>query len=134
MGQPVVGVSLNYRVGIWGFLQSFDLLREGSSNAGLLDQRLGLQWIQENIASFGGDPDKVVVWGESAGAQSIAYQMFSYEGRDDGLYRGAILESGGTVGAQVRISDSMRSVLLQKDSDMTTRSTTCPTTQCHTRT
>lgn len=107
MGQPVVAVSINYRVGIWGFLQNFGLLVEGSSNAGLLDQRLGLQWVQENIAAFGGDPDQVVVWGESAGAQSIAYHMFSYDGRDDGLFRGAILESGGITGAQVRLLTAM---------------------------
>jgi carboxylesterase type B len=103
MGQPIIAVSFNYRVGIWGFLQSFDLLTEGSSNAGLHDQRLALQWIQENIAAFGGNPEQVVVWGESAGAQSIAYQMFSYDGRDDKLFRGAILESGGVTGAQVWI-------------------------------
>ncbi|CAG9985167.1 unnamed protein product [Clonostachys byssicola] len=101
MGQPIIAVSFNYRVGIWGFLQSFDLLTEGSSNAGLHDQRLALRWIQENIAAFGGDPEQVVVWGESAGAQSIAYQMFSYDGRDDKLFRGAILESGGVTGAQI---------------------------------
>ncbi|CAN8096672.1 unnamed protein product [Discula destructiva] len=102
MGQPVVAVSMNYRLGMWGFLQTPTLLAEGSSNAGLLDQRLALQWVQENIAAFGGDPSRVVVWGESAGAQSIAYHMFSYDGRDDGLYRGAILESGGPTGAQVQ--------------------------------
>lgn len=102
MGQPIIAVSFNYRLGIWGFLQNFDLLVEGSSNAGLFDQRLALHWIQENIASFGGDPDRVVIWGESAGAQSIAYQMFSYDGKDDGLYHGAILESGSITGVQVR--------------------------------
>ncbi|KAI1261886.1 lipase [Xylariaceae sp. FL1019] len=101
MGQPVVAVSMNYRLGQWGFLQTVQILAEGSSNAGLLDQRLALHWIQENIAAFGGDPDKVVVWGESAGAQSIAYHMFAYDGRDDHLWRGAILESGGPTGAQV---------------------------------
>jgi carboxylesterase type B len=94
-------VSINYRLGIWGFLQNFDILKEGSSNAGLLDQRMALQWIQENIGAFGGDAGKVTVWGESAGAQSIAYHMFSHEGRDDKLYRAAILESGGVTGAQV---------------------------------
>lgn len=99
--QPLIAVSFNYRLGIWGFLQNFDILTEGSTNAGLLDQRLALRWIQENIAAFGGDPDRVVVWGESAGAQSIAYQMFSHDGRNDGLYYGAILESGGITGAQV---------------------------------
>ncbi|KAI1496893.1 lipase [Biscogniauxia marginata] len=101
MGLPVVAVSMNYRLGMWGFFQSAQVLAEGSSNAGLLDQRLALHWIQENIGSFGGDPRKVVLWGESAGAQSIAYQLFSYDGRDDGLFRGAILESGGPTGAQI---------------------------------
>lgn len=98
LGQPVLAVSLNYRLGMWGFLQTPGLVAEGSSNAGLADQRLALRWIQENIAAFGGDPDRVVVWGESAGAQSIAYHLFGYDGRDDGLFRGAILESGGPTG------------------------------------
>ncbi|KAK8124319.1 uncharacterized protein PG998_000078 [Apiospora kogelbergensis] len=98
MGRPVVGVSMNYRLGMWGFLQTPQLLAEGSSNAGLLDQRLALRWVQDNIARFGGDPRRVTVWGESAGAQSIAYQMFAHGGRDDGLFRSAILESGGRRG------------------------------------
>lgn len=102
MRRPVVAVSMNYRLGMWGFLQTPQVVAEGSSNAGLLDQRLALRWIQENIASFGGDPSRVTVWGESAGAQSIAYQMFAYGGRDDGLFRSAILESGGPTGAQVQ--------------------------------
>ncbi|KAK8048186.1 hypothetical protein PG994_009916 [Apiospora phragmitis] len=100
MGRPIVAVSMNYRLGMWGFLQSPQILAEGSSNAGLLDQRLSLRWVQENIGAFGGDPARVTVWGESAGAQSIAYQMFAYGGRDDGLFRSAILESGGPTGAQ----------------------------------
>lgn len=99
--QPVIGVSINYRLGSWGFLQSPQILAEGSSNAGLLDQRMALHWIQENIQAFGGDPRRVVVWGESAGAQSIAYQMLGYNGRDDGLFHGAIMESGGPTGCPV---------------------------------
>jgi carboxylesterase type B len=102
MGQPVMAVSMNYRLNMYGFLQSPQLLAEGSSNAGLLDQRMALQWVQENIASFGGDPSRVVVWGESAGAQSIAYHLFSYGGRNDKLFRAAIMESGGPTGAQVQ--------------------------------
>lgn len=102
MGKPIIAVDMNYRLNMYGLLQTQELLAEGSSNAGLLDQRLALQWIQENIAAFGGDPDRVVVWGESAGAQSLAYQMISYDGRDDGLFRGAILESGGPTGCQVQ--------------------------------
>ncbi|RWA05932.1 hypothetical protein EKO27_g9168 [Xylaria grammica] len=101
MGQPVIAVSMNYRLAQWGFFQTAQLLAEGSSNAGLLDQRMALHWIQENIAAFGGDPSKVVLWGESAGAQCIAYHLFAYGGRDDNLFRGAILESGGPTGAQL---------------------------------
>ncbi|GAB7359748.1 hypothetical protein MBLNU230_g6920t1 [Neophaeotheca triangularis] len=99
--QPFVAVSMNYRLGVWGFLQTPAILNEGSTNAGLLDQRLALRWIQENIESFGGDPKRVTVWGESAGAQSIGLHMHSYGGRDDGLFHAAILESGGPVGASL---------------------------------
>ncbi|OJD34367.1 carboxylesterase family protein [Diplodia corticola] len=100
-GQPMIGVSINYRLSIWGFLQSAQLLAEGSANAGLLDQRLALRWVQENIGAFGGDPSRVTAWGESAGAQSIALQMHAYGGRDDGLFSRAILESGGPTGASL---------------------------------
>lgn len=102
MGQPIIAVSMNYRLALWGFLQSPQILAEGSSNAGLLDQRLALRWISENIASFGGDPSRVTIWGESAGAQSIGYHLFSYGGRNDNLYRAAIMESGSPMGTQVQ--------------------------------
>lgn len=102
MGRPVIAVAMNYRLGMWGFLQTPQVLAEGSSNAGLLDQRLALRWVRENIGAFGGDAGRVVVWGESAGAQSVAYQMFGFGGKDEGLFRGAILESGGPTGAQVQ--------------------------------
>lgn len=101
IGQPIIAVSINYRLSIWGFLQSQQLLNEGSSNAGLLDQRMALRWLQENIDAFGGDPSKVTVWGESAGAQSIGLHLHSYNGHDDHLFRAAILESGGPTGASL---------------------------------
>jgi carboxylesterase type B len=93
---------MNYRLGVWGFLQTPQLLAEGNSNAGLLDQRMAFRWIKENIAAFGGDPNRITLWGESAGAQSIAYHLLSYDGRNDDLFQSVILESGGPTGAQVQ--------------------------------
>ena len=58
-------VSINYRVAALGFLNSPELAKEGNQNMGLFDQRLAMHWVQENIASFGGDPSKVTIWGES---------------------------------------------------------------------
>lgn len=65
-GQPILALSLNYRLGILGFLSGSELTAEGNVNLGLHDQRLALRWIKENIASFGGDPEKVTIFGESA--------------------------------------------------------------------
>ncbi|KZL64409.1 lipase 3 precursor [Colletotrichum tofieldiae] len=105
-GKPFIFVAVNYRVGAWGFLPGKDLMEEGSSNAGLLDQRMGLEWVQDNIASFGqtcfsGDPDKVTLWGESAGAISIFSQYTLFNGNitrnGKNLFRGAIMNSGSAV-------------------------------------
>lgn len=64
--KPIIAVSFNYRVGYWGFLAGDDLMAEGNTNLGLYDQRLALNWVKENICAFGGDPDKVTIFGESA--------------------------------------------------------------------
>lgn len=97
-GKPVIGVSINYRLNAFGFLWgSHELKANGSANNGLRDQRLALRWIQENIASFGGDHRKVTLFGQSAGGLSIGKQLIAYGGRDDGLFRAAILQSGSMV-------------------------------------
>ncbi|MFC9701531.1 carboxylesterase/lipase family protein [Streptomyces sp. NPDC056943] len=84
----VVCVTLNYRLGADGFLS----LPGRPDNRGLLDQLAALRWIRDNIASFGGDPDRVTVFGESAGAMSIGALLTTEAAR--GLFRRAILQSG----------------------------------------
>ncbi|EED14349.1 extracellular lipase, putative [Talaromyces stipitatus ATCC 10500] len=100
-GKPIVFVAVNYRVGGFGFLAGKEILADGSSNLGLLDQRLGLQWVADNIAQFGGDPTKVTIWGESAGSISVLDQMLLYDGdniyKGQPLFRGAIMNSGSIV-------------------------------------
>lgn len=59
IGKPIIAVSVAYRLSAWGFLDGQEIRSEGSTNIGMRDQRLALQWIQENIQAFGGDPTKV---------------------------------------------------------------------------
>lgn len=90
----LVVVSINYRLGILGFVNFGDVL-EGSdipSNLGLRDQIAALRWVRDNIARFGGDPARVTVAGESAGAMSVSLLMHSPDA--NGLFAGAILQSG----------------------------------------
>jgi triacylglycerol lipase len=98
--KPFIAVSLNYRVQAFGFLFGTPILDAGVSNLGYKDQRLGLHWIQENIAAFGGDPTRVTIGGESAGASSVGQQMVAYGGRDDALFRGAIMECRGPINSK----------------------------------
>ncbi|MDN3273639.1 carboxylesterase family protein [Frankia sp. RB7] len=89
----VVVVSFNYRLGIFGFLAHPDLDAEApSGNYGLQDQLAALRWVQSNIAAFGGDPDNVTLFGESAGAMAVGILMASPLAR--GLFHKAIGESG----------------------------------------
>jgi para-nitrobenzyl esterase len=94
----VVCVTINYRLGAEGFLY----LGDGSANLGLLDQIAALEWVQTNIASFGGDPSKVTVAGQSAGAMSVTTLMAIPRTR--GLFRHAITQSGAT--AQTLTTDT----------------------------
>ncbi|PLR86431.1 carboxylesterase/lipase family protein [Bacillus sp. V33-4] len=84
----IVCVTINYRVGVDGFLY----LGDGNANLGLLDQVAALEWVRDNIAAFGGDPGNVTIFGESAGAMSVG-TLLSMP-RADGLFRRAIAQSG----------------------------------------
>jgi carboxylesterase type B len=96
-GKPIVAVSINYRLSLWGFLFSKEMEAAGAGNIGFRDQRMALQWLHDNIAAFGGSPKKVTIWGESAGARSLGMQLIAYDGHHDDLFRGAVLQSGSPV-------------------------------------
>jgi carboxylesterase type B/ribulose-5-phosphate 4-epimerase/fuculose-1-phosphate aldolase len=91
--QRVVVVSANYRLGALGFLTSTDGDGRIDANCGLLDQLLVLRWVADNIAAFGGDPGRVTIFGESAGAGSVLHLLASAQSR--GLISGAIIQSPG---------------------------------------
>ncbi|GGP96259.1 carboxylic ester hydrolase [Streptomyces roseolilacinus] len=92
----VVVVTLNYRLGAFGYLAHPDLAQESpqglSGNYGLLDQQAALRWVHDNIAAFGGDPGNVTVFGESAGGGSVCHHLVSP--RTTGLFDRAIAQSG----------------------------------------
>jgi len=90
----VIVVTLNYRLGYFGYLATSGLDAEGhvAANYGLQDQQFGMDWVRRNIAGFGGDPGKITVFGESAGGLSVLSNVVSPTAY--GLFRSAIVESG----------------------------------------
>lgn len=93
MKHGVVVVSVNYRLDVLGWLALGELADEGEAGAygnyGLMDQRLGLQWTRENVAAFGGDPEQVTIFGESAGGFSVCQHITSPD--SNGLFSRAIM-------------------------------------------
>lgn len=96
IGKPIIGISLNYRLGGFGWLGSQELANKSWTNVGLRDQIQAINWIHENIANFGGDPNHLVLWGESAGAISVS-KLLSSGKLDEHVIKGAIIESGPVV-------------------------------------
>nr|VWO97518.1 Carboxylic ester hydrolase (EC [Ganoderma boninense] len=97
LSEPVIYVSMNYRVSAFGFLASKEVKDAGVGNLGLQDQRLALHWVQKYISAFGGDPTKVTIWGESAGAISVSLHLLTNGGNTEGLFRGAFMQSGSPI-------------------------------------
>lgn len=113
----LVVVTINYRVGVLGFLAYPELTKESghaaSGNYGLLDQIAALRWIQKNIAQFGGDPEKVTIDGQSAGGAAVHDLTASPLAR--GLFERAIVESGGSTVGRGGMTNSPPSLAAAED-------------------
>ena len=103
----VVVVTVNYRLGVFGFFANPELTKESdrnsSGNYGLLDQIAALEWVQKNVAAFGGDPKRVTIFGESAGSWSVNYLVATPLAH--GLFQRAIGESGGEFAPATKLAD-----------------------------
>jgi para-nitrobenzyl esterase len=110
VAHDVILVTINYRLGVLGFLAHPELSAEspnkGSGNQGILDQIAALKWVQKNIAAFGGDPGNVTIFGESAGGASVALLTMSPAAK--GLFHRAIAESGTADGLEPRAEAEKR--------------------------
>ena len=116
----VVIVSLSYRVGAFGFLAHPELSQEsgtGSGNYGLQDQIAGLRWVKSNIARFGGDPNRVTIFGESAGGISVS--MLAASPAAKGFFQRGISESGGSFGPARTANEGGATVLSLKVAETT---------------
>ncbi|KAK6502839.1 hypothetical protein TWF481_007881 [Arthrobotrys musiformis] len=96
-GTPIIGIGINYRLGTLGWIASRQVAGTKNLNLGLKDQRVAMQWVQENIRAFGGDPRKVTLFGASAGALSIGLHQLAYNGRDDKLFSQVMMISGSPI-------------------------------------
>ncbi|KAF2477640.1 putative lipase [Lindgomyces ingoldianus] len=115
-GLPVIHVAMNYRLGFFGFAQSDALRDEKSENAGLRDQRLAIEWVRDNIAPFGGDRNRITIFGQSSGGLAVGAQLLAYGGTkplpfQQGICESQALEPGitgsFTIDAMMRLVDSV---------------------------
>ena len=95
--ESMVYVALNYRLGALGFLYGEEVAEDGDLNTGLLDQRLALKWVQDNIGLFGGNKDRVTVMAESSGAANVISHLTSKGDAPNGFFKQIIVQSPGTI-------------------------------------
>lgn len=104
MKQPIIVTSINYRLASFGFTASKEFDQAGFLDLGLEDQQTAFRWIQKNIAKFGGDPSKMTIMGEYAGAWSVTGHLVANGGDNEGLFRAASMLSLITLSAISLIS------------------------------
>jgi len=122
-GKGAIAINFNYRVGALGFMAHPELTREQgghSGNYGLMDQIAALRWVHDNVARFGGDPEKVVVIGQSAGASSVATLIMSPLAK--GLFRGAVMSSGCNLATEPPTLERAEAIGLQVQDRLGARS------------
>ncbi|RDW75951.1 hypothetical protein BP5796_06772 [Coleophoma crateriformis] len=94
IGSPIVAASVNYRKGPWGLMYGDEIKKEGNENLAIKDVQLALRWVKENIAAFGGDPEKVTIQGESSGSFMVGQLIVAGAGKTEQLFHQSIQESG----------------------------------------
>ncbi|KAF4614038.1 hypothetical protein D9613_008113 [Agrocybe pediades] len=129
-GEGVVVVVIQYRLGVFGFLPGQKVKDGGALNAGLLDQQFALKWVQEHIRDFGGNPNKVTIWGESAGAGSVLQHVVANGGHTHPpLFRAAITSSS-FLPSQYKFNDRIPELLYSETVSQTNCSSAADTLSC----
>ncbi|KAF9055814.1 carotenoid ester lipase precursor [Panaeolus papilionaceus] len=99
LGTPIIYVSMNYRSSAFGFMAGDDIDIEALGDAGMVDQRIVMRWVQNYIANFGGNNKAVTLWGESGGAMSVTLHLLAHHGDTGDMFHAAFLQSGGPIPA-----------------------------------
>ncbi|KAG1731963.1 Alpha/Beta hydrolase protein [Suillus paluster] len=126
----VITVVLQYRLGLFGFLAGQAVKEDGTPNAGLFDQNYALRWVQAYISSFGGDPTKVTIWGQSAGAGSVIQHVVAHGGNTQPpLFRG-VMTSSTYLSSQYNYDDRIPEMLYSMVVNGTNCSSSSDTLSC----
>ncbi|PPQ68679.1 hypothetical protein CVT26_002961 [Gymnopilus dilepis] len=113
-GEEVIAVVIQYRLGVFGFLPGQQVKNAGALNAGLLDQQFALKWVQQHIRLFGGDPQQVTIWGESAGAGSVLQHVVANGGRTSPPLFRAAMTSSTFLPSQYKFNDPIPEALFSE--------------------